>query len=191
MRAAIRIAVLAAAAAPVAFAHDGSHVHGFVAGLAHPWLGIDHLLAMAATGAVAMRHAGGARWGTPMIFLVGILLGSIAAAAGPMVGGDAAVALSLVALGALLASSTTLPAAVTMGLALLAGAVHGNVHVAELPAAAGAAGWTAGFICASAALHALGALGAVALGRVGAQRGLRWTGGGLAAAGLVLTATRI
>ncbi|HYE04932.1 MAG TPA: HupE/UreJ family protein [Planctomycetota bacterium] len=189
MHAAIRVATLAVAAAPVAFAHDGGHVHGFVAGLAHPWLGIDHLLAMAATGAIAMRQSGGARLATPTMFLIGILLGSFAAV--PIAGGEAAVALSVVALGVLLASAATAPAGIVMGLALVAGAVHGNVHIAELPPAVGASAWTAGFICASAALHALGALVAVALVRAGAQRGLRWSGGGLAAAGLVLTATRI
>ena len=48
------LAVLATLVSTAAFAHAGDHSHlahlGFAAGFAHPFTGLDHLLAMIAVG---------------------------------------------------------------------------------------------------------------------------------------------
>lgn len=42
-----------------AMAHSGAdHVHGFSAGMAHPLLGIDHLLVMLAVGLWSVQQGG-------------------------------------------------------------------------------------------------------------------------------------
>ncbi|MEP6662676.1 MAG: HupE/UreJ family protein [Verrucomicrobiota bacterium] len=49
--------------------------HGFNDGFAHPFLGIDHLLAMFAVGVWAMQQKGNARWLIPLSFVGVMTLG--------------------------------------------------------------------------------------------------------------------
>src|SRR5262249_24428268 len=58
-------------AAP-ADAHTGHGLEGFAAGLAHPLLGVDHLLAMIAVGAWSAQQGGRAVWLLPSAF-VGVM----------------------------------------------------------------------------------------------------------------------
>ncbi|MBQ1761274.1 MAG: HupE/UreJ family protein, partial [Aquincola sp.] len=89
---------LAAAALPlIASAHvgqDGAAHHGLLAGLLHPFTGLDHLLAMLAVGtwgALSLPASGAARGGLqrlgaaarlPLVFAALLLAGALAAAAG-------------------------------------------------------------------------------------------------------------
>ena len=58
-----------ASSAPAAFAHPGDHSHiGFAAGFAHPFTGLDHLLAMVAVGLWASQLGGRALWLLPLTF---------------------------------------------------------------------------------------------------------------------------
>lgn len=149
----------------LAFAHVGADAaahHGFAAGLAHPFTGLDHLLAMLVIGlwsATATRRW----WLAPLAFASMVLGGALLTKAGlalPAV--EPAIAVSLVVLGALLARQGTWPA---WGMALVAGAFalfHGAAHGVEL----GGAAALAGMVLATALLHAAGlALGFALRGR--------------------------
>ena len=62
----------------VAMAHPGHGAElGLSAGLAHPWSGIDHVLAMTAVGLLAARLGGRALWAVPAAFLGLMALGGI------------------------------------------------------------------------------------------------------------------
>lgn len=160
---------LAAATLPlIASAHvgqDGAAHHGLLAGLLHPFTGLDHLLAMLAVGtwgALSLPAAasdGGRlqRLGTaarlPLVFAALLLVGALAAAAGlrlPAV--EPVIAASLLVLGLLVALRSRLPAmaasALVGGFALFHGAAHGT----EL----GSAAALAGMVAATAVLHAAG-----------------------------------
>jgi len=55
---------------PTAGAHSmGAEGAGFITGLAHPFMGLDHLLAMLAVGIWAAQIGGGAVWRLPLSFI--------------------------------------------------------------------------------------------------------------------------
>lgn len=177
----IRIAAGAAAFAVcnLAAAHPG-HAHDAAAGLLHPLLGADHLLAMLAVGVWACQLGGRARWLLPASFLTLMALAGGAGMAGialPMVEGG--IAASLLALGLLIAFSVRLPAAAGAGLTALFAIFHGYAHGAEMPAAGAALQYAFGFLLSTAVLHGCGLL-------LGA--GLRQRATWLRAAGLALAA---
>jgi urease accessory protein len=132
----------------LAAAHPGADagLHpGFAAGLAHPFTGIDHLLAVLAVGLWAGLRGGAARWLAPAVFLALLVAGAVAGAAGAGPAGvEPLVATSLVILGLLLAgpaaASASIALAVIGGFAL----VHGAAHGVELGAGRALAGMALG-----------------------------------------------
>ena len=70
--------------------------HGFREGLAHPFTGLDHLLAMFAVGLWAAQHRGRAVWMIPLTF-VGVmgLGGALGLAGAAMPGGQLAVEIGI------------------------------------------------------------------------------------------------
>jgi urease accessory protein len=152
-----------------ALAHPNHAGAGLAAGLAHPFLGADHLLAMLAVGFWAARFGGGARWALPAAFVTAMFAGALLGLNGfAWAGDEAMIAASVLALGLLVASSMRLQAAA--GAALIAGFAlfHGHAHFAELPAGAAFASFAAGMLLATAVLHVAGIGLALGLGRFGA-----------------------
>jgi urease accessory protein len=173
------VAVATLAASP-AFAHAG-HAFTFAAGLSHPLTGLDHLLAMALVGLWASAFGGARAWAWPVAFVASLTAGAILGHEGFAAPGvETMIALSVTALGVLVALRA--PASLALGVAVLAplGVAHGLAHGAEAPSGAFAP-YAAGFILASAALHA----GGLTFGRYAAQ-GARWIGAASALAGLWL-----
>jgi urease accessory protein len=162
-----------------------------VAGLAHPFNGADHILAMLAIGLWGVVAGGRALWAWPAAFVGMILVGFVAAIVGlnvPFV--EPAIACSIVVLGLLVALAARAP--VWLG-AVIAGAFaffHGHAHGTEAAmAGAGLIEYATGFSLATAALHGCGLAGGFMLAR--SARGeslLRATGGVVAVSGLVLMA---
>lgn len=175
-----------------AFGHPGHFVHpahGFADGWAHPFHGIDHILAMLAVGLLAARAGGGALWLLPAVFLAGCAAGGLLAAAGvPGAGVEYAIALSVIAFGVLLALARGPALRWEAGIVTLFALFHGHAHVAELsgPASSHAA-IGAGFLLASAVLIALGIAGGRLASRL-APSAVRLGGGAIAGAGAVLLA---
>jgi urease accessory protein len=160
---------------------------GFGAGMAHPFTGLDHMLAMIAVGLWASQLGGRARWAVPLAFMGAMTVGAGLALAGvrlPMV--ETGIASSVLVLGLLIAFAARLPVAVSAVLVAAFAVFHGHAHGNELPQAASEALYGAGFLLATGALHVTGlAIGALM------HRGLKpvWLqaiGGGIAAAGLIM-----
>jgi urease accessory protein len=162
---------------------------GFAAGFAHPFSGLDHLLAMVAVGLWAAQLGGRARWLVPLAFM-----GAMAAGAGLALAGvrlpavETGIASSVMILGLLVAISARLPAVTSAVLVGAFAVFHGHAHGTELPQAASEALYGAGFLLATAALHATGLGLGAALHRRLASAWLRALGGGIAAIGAVMWA---
>lgn len=141
----------------LAFAHPGHDHAGVLAGLAHPVFGLDHLLAMLAVGLWAAQQQGTARWALPMTFVATMLLGGLAGFGGlqvPLM--ETGIAGSVLALGLLVALAVRPPLIVAAALTALFAASHGVAHGLELPELSSPWGYAAGFVAATAALHAAG-----------------------------------
>lgn len=147
-----------AIAAPAAWAHTGGRMSGTVDGLVHPLTGVDHLLAMLAVGIIAATAKDRRiALATPAAFLAGMLGGGVLGLLGVQVPAtEIAVAVSVVVLGVLVVSTSHSSGWWLPVLAAAFGAVHGHAHGAELPTGAAPVAYVAGFIGASAALHASG-----------------------------------
>jgi urease accessory protein len=170
-----------------ALAHPGHRGHDFVDGWQHPLTGIDHLLAMVAVGLLAVRLGGKALWIMPCTFMIGMLLGGIAAAAGvPLPGVEWGIAFSVLALGLLIAVSKVVSLKIGAALVALFAIFHGHAHAAEMAGGGSLATYAAGFLLATALLHLCGVLGGMLIARSMSERALRFTGGMICAAGILL-----
>lgn len=177
------LAILTAFAAAPALAHAhtgvGPHVHGlasggFAAGFAHPLGGLDHLLAMVAVGLWAVQLGGRAKWLVPAAFVSVMSLGGalgVAGAPAPFV--EQGISLSVFALGVLIAAAVRLPLAASMAAAALFALCHGYAHGAEMPGSAAGLAYGAGFVLATALLHASGICAAFTAQRF-ARGGAEW-----------------
>lgn len=161
------LAVALLLAAAPAEAHTG-HMASFAAGVAHPLLGLDHLLAMVAVGLWAARIGGHARWLVPLSFLAAMALGTVL----PVPFAEPGILVSVLVLGLLVLWAPKLPLWAPMAVAALFALAHGHAHGTELPGVTAAFG----FLLATAALQGLGLVLPYA----------RWLGLGVAAAGLAL-----
>jgi len=156
------LGAVACAVAPAVSAHvgrEGGHAaNSLFAGLSHPLLGADHLLAMLAVGlwSAAALPAGRRALG-PLAFLAALALGAVAGAQGLSLGFvEPAIALSVVVLAAMLLAARRLPAAAGLGLVALAAGLHGLAHGSEAPVDGLFASYAVGFLATSAALHIAG-----------------------------------
>ena len=172
--------------ATAAQAHTGHGTSGLAAGLMHPLLGPDHLLAMLAVGVWSVTALPAHKaWQGPVAFMLALALGAALGMTGATVPYlEHMIALSVVLFGAmLLLARRAMPAPVGLGLIAAAAILHGLAHGAEAPAQ-GVAGYAAGFMAATAALHIAGvgiglsirrrlaARGGLALGGLGAALGV-------------------
>lgn len=137
-----------------AHAHSGHGAHGFLSGLAHPFNGWDHLLAMLCVGLWAGRQTHGKAWSIPLAFAgvltAGLGVGLMGLGAGVA---EAGIALSLLVLGLMLTGAVRLPLTAAYGLVAVFALFHGAAHGAEIPAGAGVVPFTVGMLVATLALH--------------------------------------
>ncbi len=132
--------------------HDGAD--GFASGLAHPLLGLDHLIAMIAVGVLAALLGGHARLAVPGGFLAGMLVfGLIGVGGAESALAEHIIIASIILLGVAIALVMRLPLAVLVAFAALFGAAHGYAHGSE---GSGELGYLLGFMLATAALHGAG-----------------------------------
>lgn len=177
-------------AAGQAEAHaPGSAAGGLPAGFTHPFLGVDHLLAMVAVGLMAVQqqsqNQARALWALPLTFVLGMAGGTVLGLWG--VGGEPlelGITGSVVLLGGLVAWGRALPLGAAVGVVAVLSAFHGHAHGLEMPAEASAALYAAGVLAGTAILHGAGVLAAKGLkARAWAVRAV---GSAFAAAGVVL-----
>jgi len=170
-----------------ALAHVGNHAGGLAGGLAHPFSGLDHVLAMVAVGLWASQLGRPAYWLLPMTFPAAMAAGALLGASGlelPWV--EAGIAASVLVLGAMIAFTLRPAIATSVALIGLFALVHGYSHGAELPAQGSAWAYGAGFILATLGLHMMGlAIGAMS-DRAPVRFVARAAGATIAAVGVLL-----
>jgi len=170
-----------------ALAHTGSHAaSGFADGFAHPFGGLDHMLAMVAVGLFATVLGGRALWAVPASFVFMMLIGGNMGFMGIGIpAAEAGIAASVVILGAVLAAGSRCLISVAMVLSGMFAIFHGYAHGTEMPTEAAAALYCLGFVSATALLHGAG----LAIGLIFGQRQMihRLAGAGISVAGVVLS----
>ena len=176
------LAVLLALASTAAVAHPqagGAHAHDFLSGFAHPFTGVDHLLAMLAVGIWSVRQSS-ARW-LPATFIGMVLIGVLTGVAGLTIPGlETGIALTVATMGVLIAVAARLPAAAGVTVVGVFAVLHGNAHGHELPAAASALG----MLLATTVLVYSGRT----LGRISPALAVKVCGAAIAATGVMLAA---
>lgn len=189
-----RLATLAGLALLVplaALAHEEGAAAGssFATGFLHPIRGVDHVLAMFAIGLWGSQLGMPGIWVLPVAFpLVMAFGGALGIAGVPLPGTELGIALSVVALGAIIALALRPPVAGALAVAAFFAVFHGHAHGAELPGQAGAIAYSAGFVLATGLIH----LSGIAVGLlIHLPRGpalVRIGGGAIALAGAYLLA---
>ena len=173
-----------------AFAHAGHGEHGeFIHGFMHPLTGLDHLLAMVTVGILAYQIGGRALWAVPATFLAVMAAGGLLGVAGiSFYFVEPGIAASVVVLGIIVALALKPPVALAMAVVAVFAVFHGYAHGIEAPLGS-AATYGAGFLVATALLHAFGIAFGMLVGRIAAsqgQIGYRLAGSAVAVAGLVI-----
>jgi urease accessory protein len=171
-----------------AFAHVGvGPASGFGNGLLHPLGGVDHLAAMIAVGLWAAQQGKRAVWAVPLAFVSMMALAGAVGMAGhslPFV--EQGIAASVLVLGVLIAAAARLPLAAGVLLVSAFAVFHGHAHGSEMPSTASGLAYGAGFIAATASLHAVGIALGLSLKRLDKPRVLRLAGAAVAMCGVAL-----
>jgi urease accessory protein len=179
--------VLLGLLAEPAFAHAGAATlaGGFLSGFLHPVLGWDHVIAMVAVGLWGAFLGAPAIWLLPVVFPTVMAFGGALGVAGvPLPGVETGIAASAIVLGGMIAAAARPPlwlAAVIVGAFAI---FHGHAHGSELPQAANALAFSAGFVIATGLLH----LGGITFGLLVrwplGRTAVRVAGGAIALGGL-------
>src|SRR4051794_7667999 len=157
-----------------AFAHTGHGADGFMHGFAHPLGGIDHVLAMVAVGLYAAMLGGRALWLIPAAFLGAMAIGGMMDMTGyALPYTEIGIAASVILLGLAVALRVDLPTLAATALAGLFAIFHGHAHGAEMPQSVSGYEYAAGFLLATALLHAIGIAAGLAAGRLAERGGWR------------------
>lgn len=153
------LALLAAALATgPAMAHESAGIiGGFASGFAHPLAGPDHVAAMVAVGLL------GAFLGAPALYLLPLVFPLVMAAGGALgfagialPGVELAIAASALVLGLMVAAGRGMPLWAAGAACAFFAIFHGHAHGTELPAAADAIAYSAGFVIGTSLLHLAG-----------------------------------
>ena len=158
---------------------------GFLAGLFHPALGLDHLLAMLSVGILSAQIGGRAIWYIPGTFVLIMILGGVLGMQGvgiPLV--EAGIAISVLVLGIALAAEKYIPSYIAVVSVGIFGIFHGHAHGTEMPMIANPWLYGLGFVIGTSIIHLIGVF--VGFGFKRLQRGpglLRATGVGIAGVG--------
>ena len=162
------LAILLTLVPTAAFAHTGAgYAHGFADGLMHPLGGLDHILAIVTVGVLAWQLGGRAIWLLPASFLALMVVGGVLALAGgslPWV--EVGIAASVIVFGIMVTLGTKAPLALATGIVGLFAVFHGHAHGTEMPSTASGAAYGAGFVLATALLHAAGIALGYLIGRM-------------------------
>ena len=184
-----RLAFALALMPTLAHAHPGhgAGTGGIGWGLAHPFTGLDHILAMIAVGLWAVQLGRRALWVLPLSFVSAMAAGAALGMGGvslPFV--EPAILASGIVLGALVAFATRLPLGASAALVAVAALFHGQSHGSEMPADASGFLSALGFVIATAMLHASGILAGLILRGIAQQHVIRAAGVAILSAAILL-----
>ncbi|MEY2686820.1 MAG: hypothetical protein RL375_1018 [Pseudomonadota bacterium] len=170
-----------------ALAHAGAEtlVGGFWSGFMHPVLGWDHVIAMIAVGLWGAFLGTPAIWLLPVVFPTVMALGGALGVAGVALPGvEVGIALSAIVLGAMIALAARPPLWIASVIVGAFAVFHGHAHGTELPQAANALAFSAGFVIATGLLHLSGIAFGLTVKWPAGRVAVRVAGGAISAAGV-------
>lgn len=142
---------------------------GFLTGFEHPLSGWDHILAMVAVGLWGAQLGIPAIWALPVAFPMVMAFGGMLGLMGvPLPGVEVGIALSALALGAVVLAEYRPPLWVAATIVGFFALFHGHAHGTELPPGSSGLLYSIGFVIATGTLHACG----ITIGLIH-----RWQGG--------------
>ena len=160
---------------------------GAAQGFAHPFSGLDHILAMVAVGLWAAQIGRRALWMLPLAFPLSMAAGGLLGMGGVALPGvETGIGASVMLLGLLIALVARPPLPIATALVVMFAIFHGHVHGTELPQAASPVLYGLGFVAATALLHVIGLGIGQLLKLPQGQVAVRAGGAGIAAAGAIL-----
>ena len=181
----VAAALFLAFALPVHAHVERADAAGILAGVSHPLSGLDHVLAMIAVGLWGAQLGRPAVWLLPVTFPMAMAFGGMLGLLGFRVPGvELGIAMSAIALGAVVATEARPPLPAAAVLVGTFAVFHGHAHGTELPPGANGLLYSLGFVASTGCLHAVG----IAIGTVHRFRGgrpaLRVAGAVIACTGL-------
>lgn len=141
------------------FAHSGvpPKSFGFMEGMSHPIVGLDHLLAMLSVGMISSRIGGKAIWQVPSCFVLIMALGCVIGFYGTtnsLI--EPIISLSVIVFGALFLVPRFLTYAATFATVAIFALVHGVAHGKEMPIFVLPEIYIAGFMISTIVIHIFG-----------------------------------
>lgn len=173
----------------VALAHPAlGSPESFAAGVAHPFMGVDHVTAILAVGLWAALEGHRAVWLFPATFVGTMFIGGAVGMAHVAVPyADAGILASIVVMGLLVAFSVDLPVAAGAAIIGAFACLHGHAHGSEAPETVNGVMYLAGLGLATAALLGLAIGFARPARRVLSGFSVRVAGGACALVGIGLS----
>ena len=144
----------------IARAHIGTGTAengAFMAGVTHPLLGLDHLLAMLAIGLWAGQNKGRTLWIAPLSFMLFMVIGGILGMFNfnlPIT--EHAILVSLIVFGGLITLSIKPNTVIAIILISIFAIFHGHAHGTEMAITASVAQYIIGFMLTTGLLHLIG-----------------------------------
>jgi urease accessory protein len=172
----------------LAYAHGGvGEASGFLRGVSHPLGGLDHICAMIAVGLWAAQMGGRSIWAVPLAFVSVMALGGAIGMMGsnlPFI--EQGIILSVIMLGVFIAAAIRLPLAASIIIVGLFALCHGHAHGVEMPGTVSGVAYAAGFVLATASLHACGIGLGIGIQKLATARVVRFAGAAVALCGAAL-----
>ena len=153
----LAFAAVLLASGPAAAHTEAGVPGGLVSGFLHPLSGLDHLVAMVAVGLWGAQLGRPGIWVLPVCFPAVMALGGVIGVLGvPLPATELVIALSALVLGFAVALALRVPFWAAAVIVAVFAVFHGYAHGKELPGAANALAYGAGFVAATGMLHAAG-----------------------------------
>jgi urease accessory protein len=169
-----------------ALAHPGHEHATLQSGLAHPLMGLDHVLAMVAVGLWAFQLGGRAIWALPLTFVGVMGLGGVLGAGSAEVSwAEHGILASIAVLGLAIAAAKKIPTSVGMLVVSAFALCHGMAHGHEMGNGSFAA-FATGFMTSTAMLHVAGIVLGYSIHRLASTQLVRVAGGAIAAASVLV-----
>lgn len=139
--------------------HMQTHGGGFEAGILHPVLGVDHLLAMIAVGIIATLLGGRQVYLVPLVFVSVMFIGAIFGFNHLVFNYDElGIVFSVIILGLMILLNRSIPLYMVIISVSFFAFFHGHAHGMEIPKVSSKEAYTLGFIIATIGLHLFGIL---------------------------------
>jgi len=171
-----------------ASAHTGhEHSLGFTSGFAHPWSGLDHMLAMFAVGLWAYQTGKKAVWIIPSSFIGLMSIGFLTGMNGHTLSiTEPMILASVMVIGIALFTARKLPLALCSIIVGVFAFFHGYAHGNEMTTGTNSLLYASGFLTSTFALHLAGIATGILSGRLLHPLAMRYAGLAIAVTGLFL-----